>query len=53
MLVHTVVSTAIQSEYHFMHRAVEENGVLALCEELGIIIAQRNAFENAGFLARP
>ena len=28
--------TAIQSEYHFMHRAVEENGVLALCEELGI-----------------
>ena len=28
--------TAIQSEYHFMHRTVEENGVLALCEELGI-----------------
>ena len=25
--------TAIQSEYHFMHRTVEENGVLALCEE--------------------
>ena len=24
--------TAIQSEYHFMHRTVEENGVLALCE---------------------
>lgn len=28
--------TAIQSEYSFMERSVEENGVLAVCEELGI-----------------
>lgn len=28
--------TAIQSEYHLMHRAVEENGVLDTCRELGI-----------------
>lgn len=28
--------TAIQTEYSFMERSVEKNGVLALCEELGI-----------------
>ena len=28
--------TAIQSEYHLMHRLVEENGVLDVCRELGI-----------------
>lgn len=28
--------TAIQSEYHLMHRAVEDNGVLDVCRELGI-----------------
>lgn len=28
--------TAVQSEYHLMHRLVEENGVLAVCRELGI-----------------
>lgn len=28
--------TAIQSEYHLMHRLVEENGVLNVCQELGI-----------------
>jgi aryl-alcohol dehydrogenase-like predicted oxidoreductase len=28
--------TAIQSEYSFMERSVEKNGVLAVCEELGI-----------------
>lgn len=28
--------TAIQSEYHLMHRLVEENGVLDVCQELGI-----------------
>lgn len=28
--------TAIQSEYHLMHRIVEENGVLDTCRELGI-----------------
>lgn len=28
--------TAIQSEYHLMHRTVEDNGVLAACRELGI-----------------
>ena len=28
--------TAIQSEYHLMHRLVEENGVLDACRELGI-----------------
>lgn len=32
--VHPV--TAIQSEYSFMERSPEHNGVLALCEELGI-----------------
>jgi len=28
--------SAIQSEYSFMERSVEKNGVLAVCEELGI-----------------
>jgi aryl-alcohol dehydrogenase-like predicted oxidoreductase len=28
--------TAIQTEYSFMERSVEKNGVLAICEELGI-----------------
>jgi len=28
--------TAVQSEYSFMERSVEKNGVLAVCEELGI-----------------
>lgn len=28
--------SAIQSEYSFMERSVEKNGVLAICEELGI-----------------
>ncbi len=30
------VITAVQSEYSFMERSVENNGVLAICEELGI-----------------
>ena len=34
---HAVQSvSAIQTEYSFMERSVEKNGVLALCEELGI-----------------
>ena len=41
--------TAIQSEYHFMHRAVEKNGVLALCEELGIGFVPYSPL-NRGFL---
>lgn len=41
--------TAIQSEYHFMHRTVEENGVLALCEELGIGFVPYSLL-NRGFL---
>jgi aryl-alcohol dehydrogenase-like predicted oxidoreductase len=28
--------TAIQSEYSFMERSPERNGVLKICEELGI-----------------
>lgn len=28
--------TAIQGEYHLMHRLTEENGVLDICRELGI-----------------
>ena len=42
--------TAIQSEYHLMHRMVETNGVLELCEDLGIgfvpysIVEVLNAF---------
>ncbi|ADV43324.1 aldo/keto reductase [Bacteroides helcogenes] len=41
--------TAIQSEYHLMHRTVEENGVLALCEELGIGFVPYSPL-NRGFL---
>lgn len=41
--------TAIQSEYHFMHRTVEENGVLAVCEELGIGFVPYSPI-NRGFL---
>lgn len=41
--------TAIQSEYHLMHRAVEENGVLQLCEELGIGFVPYSPI-NRGFL---
>lgn len=41
--------TAIQSEYHFMHRTVEENGVLALCEELDIGFVPYSPL-NRGFL---
>lgn len=47
---HTVCPvTAIQSEYHFMHRTVEGNGVLALCEELGIGFVPYSPL-NRGFL---
>lgn len=41
--------TAIQSEYHLMHRAVEENGVLDLCRELGIGFVPYSPL-NRGFL---
>lgn len=41
--------TAIQSEYHFMHRTVEENGVLDLCEDLGIGFVPYSPL-NRGFL---
>lgn len=41
--------TAVQSEYHLMHRAVEENGVLAACEELGIGFVPYSPI-NRGFL---
>lgn len=41
--------TAIQSEYHFMHHTVEENGVLALCDELGIGFVPYSLL-NRGFL---
>ena len=40
--------TAIQSEYHFMHRNVEEN-VLPVCEELGIGFVPYSPL-NRGFL---
>lgn len=46
---HICPVTAIQSEYHFMHRTVEENGVLALCEELGIGFVPYSPL-NRGFL---
>ena len=42
--------TAIQSEYHLMHRTVEENGVLALCGELGIGFVPYSPL-NRGFLS--
>lgn len=41
--------TAIQSEYHFMHRLVEENGVLDTCRELGIGFVPYSPL-NRGFL---
>ncbi len=41
--------TAIQSEYHLMHRLVEENGVLAVCRELGIGFVPYSPI-NRGFL---
>lgn len=41
--------TAIQSEYHLMHRLVEENGVLATCQELGIGFVPYSPL-NRGFL---
>lgn len=41
--------TAIQSEYHLMHRDVEENGVLDTCHELGIGFVPYSPL-NRGFL---
>ncbi len=41
--------TAIQSEYHFMHRDVENNGVLETCRELGIGFVPYSPL-NRGFL---
>lgn len=41
--------TAIQSEYHLMHRIVEENGVLDACRELGIGFVPYSPL-NRGFL---
>lgn len=41
--------TAIQSEYHLMHRSVEENGVLDTCRELGIGFVPYSPL-NRGFL---
>jgi aryl-alcohol dehydrogenase-like predicted oxidoreductase len=41
--------TAIQSEYHLMHRVVEENGVLETCRELGIGFVPYSPI-NRGFL---
>lgn len=41
--------TAIQSEYHLMYRAVEENGVLDTCLELGIGFVPYSPL-NRGFL---
>ena len=41
--------TAIQSEYHLMHRLVEENGVLDVCRELGIGFVPYSPI-NRGFL---
>ena len=41
--------TAIQSEYHLMHRLVEENGVLDTCNELGIGFVPYSPL-NRGFL---
>ncbi|WP_295812284.1 aldo/keto reductase [uncultured Victivallis sp.] len=41
--------TAIQSEYHLMHRDVEENGVLDTCRELGIGFVPYSPL-NRGFL---
>ncbi len=41
--------TAIQSEYHLMHRDVEQNGVLNICQELGIGFVPYSPL-NRGFL---
>ena len=41
--------TAIQSEYHLMHREVEKNGVLETCRELGIGFVPYSPM-NRGFL---
>lgn len=41
--------TAIQSEYHLMHRLVEENDVLNTCRELGIGFVPYSPL-NRGFL---
>ncbi|MGYP003602731133 len=41
--------TAIQSEYHLMHRDVENNGVLDVCRELGIGFVPYSPL-NRGFL---
>ncbi len=41
--------TAIQSEYHLMHRDVEKNGVLDVCRELGIGFVPYSPM-NRGFL---
>lgn len=41
--------TAIQSEYHLMHRTVEKNGVLETCRELGIGFVPYSPL-NRGFL---
>ena len=41
--------TAIQSEYHLMHRLVEKNGVLDVCRELGIGFVPYSPI-NRGFL---
>lgn len=41
--------TAIQSEYHLMHRVVEQNGVLDACRELGIGFVPYSPI-NRGFL---
>lgn len=41
--------TAIQSEYHLMHRDVETNGVLDVCRELGIGFVPYSPI-NRGFL---
>lgn len=41
--------TAVQSEYHLMHRLVEENGVLDTCRELGIGFVPYSPI-NRGFL---
>ena len=41
--------TAVQSEYHLMHRDVETNGVLDVCRELGIGFVPYSPI-NRGFL---
>lgn len=41
--------TAVQSEYHLMHRQVEDNGVLDICRELGIGFVPYSPL-NRGFL---